>query len=289
MLEEIRNNNITNYMLISKVMTWAGKNDKILYNNLDYIFEDFKCRNSFTYEDVKETLNKIKINENITVLELLIEALNKSDYHDTLRFMWTFQIDSSQNSYIKEWKYESRTPNPYSDIIPYITARLKYLEENNLDDWHKSKDIIKHKHYRWWIQNILDGEESKIYSMMLFHENDTRCFNALHLGNNMDDNCTFNILLKYILDEYIIPDPHHSELTVPDFANFDYDNPRKLTKSAKFGGFHGLIYLTAEELQYIYKNKIKKYNIDMYEKNVWAYINSLKYDPDNERFYILIK
>lgn len=289
MIEEIKNNNITNHMLISKVMNWAYRNDRILYNNLDYIFDNFKCRNSFTYEDVKEILDKIKINENVTILELLIEALNKSDYHDTLRFMWTFKIDSSQNSYIKEWKYKASEPNPYSNILPHIDARLKYLEENNLDDWHKSKDIIKHKHYRWWIQNIIKGDEGKIYSMMLFHENDTRCFNALHLGNNMNENCTFNIILQYILDEFIIPNPHHDELIVPDFVNFDYDNPRKIIKSAKFGGFHGLIYLTAKELQEVYRNKVNKRNIDMYEKNVWAYINSLKHDTDNEKFYILIK
>lgn len=270
-------------MLLTPVFNWAYENDLTLYRNLDRTFEAFKSRNMLSGEErqMREILKRIKFDP----IDFLTRAINKADYHDTLKFRWTF-IDRSLNNGdgTYEWECGSMEDHPYASLIPLIEERMKYLQDNNLDDWHKSTDHDKHDHFRYWINKFLT--EDKLYSMRLFVENDTKAIDTLYIGTNQYQE--FNEILKYILENNICPDPQRNELIVADFANPDIYNPRKIVSSGQFGGFWHLVYLTSTELREIYKTRIKKNRLSKRDKAVWAYINALKEDEFLTKFYLFI-
>lgn len=269
---------------LSAVVEWAYDNDKELYYNIDNIFSVYKCRCSLSDEESSFVRELVRSN-GFDILDSLKKALNLADYHDTLKFKWTFIDDNNAPAGGEMWKYSHRKGHKYIDINLLIEERIKYLEKEGLDDWHKSRDHRKHEHFRWWINHILESE--KLMSLRLFVENDTRCFDTLFLGSNRDE--AFSVILKYILDRNICPSVHDNKLIVPDFMNPDGDNPRYLTTSGKFGGFNYLVYLTAEELQDIYNNKINKRILRSLDKPCWSYIKTFKGSLKDTKFFIYIQ
>jgi hypothetical protein len=271
-------------MLLTPVFNWAYENDLTLYRNLDKHFDAFKSRSMWSCEE--DQMRSILKNTEFNPLDFLTRAVNKADYNDTLRFRWTFTYDRSVNKGEAdyEWKYGNMKEHPYTALIPLIDERMKYLKDNNLDDWHKSEDHDKHDHFRYWINNFLT--EDKLFSMRLFVENDTKALDTLYIGTNQYQE--FNEILKYILENNICPDPHHKELIVSDFANPDIYNPRKINSSGQFGGFWYLVYLTSTELREVYKTKIKKNRLSERDKAVWAYINAHKHEDYPTKFYVFI-
>ena len=262
--------------LLHVVFEWAYKNDKRLYKNLDDCFSAFDCRNS-SIDECKKLAKKEKVTyDNLKPIPVLIQALTKTDYGDTIKFRQTF-IQRGSNSYIEDYQYvvySNKQPNseehPYLEVVPHIDKRLKELKNTGLDSFRKSDDVSKNEHFRWWINNLLNNE--KHYRLRLFPENDTNCFDTLYVGSKEDQE--FNAILQYILDNHIIPDPHKKEIQVPDFLNPDHYNPRYLKNSCREGGFRYLVYLTAKELNEIYASKLSKSKISVLQKPLWAYINS---------------
>jgi len=219
-MEEIQNiNELSLNELLTSAFDWARINDKKLYKNMDNGFDAFKCR-----QGLEINKKSVVIKDKSDVIRFLIEGLNKSDYHDTLKYTWTF-INGGGNSDEDIYRlFANITPNPedhpYLEIIPYIDQRMKDLKSKKLDTWHRSEDHVKHKHFRWWIRNILKREKS--YAMRLFVENDTRCFDTFSIADI--DSVGFKEILNYILDNNICPDIHHKSLIVPDFVNPDFYN-----------------------------------------------------------------
>lgn len=263
--------------LLHVVFEWSYSNDIKLYKNLDDCFSAFDCRNS-SIEECKKLAKKEKITsyDGLKPLPVLIEALTKTDYEDTMKFRRAF-IQRLSNSYIKDYQYivysnkqPSPEEHPYLEIIPHIEKRLQELKNTGLDSFRKSNDMSKNTHFRWWINNLLTNKNH--YNLRLFPENDTNCFDTLYVGNKEDQE--FNIILQYILDNNIIPDPYKKEIQVPDFLNPDFHNPRYLRNSCREGGFSYLVYLTAKELNEIYNTKLVKSKICVLQKPLWAYINS---------------
>lgn len=278
--------------ILSLAMSWAMKNDNILYANLDYAFGSYHL--GFDLND-KELMVIVKENlENNTIDEILKESVNRADYDDIISLSCAFT--SSHRNWnsgdIFDWKYTYNKENPYSFMNDLIHKKKEELRKIGYGDWHRSKDHKKHKHFRWWIkERFLEGKEDKILSLRFFVENDTNCYDTFLMCNNYHDPQMFNSIMEYILDNDICPDKHDRGLNVPDFvAQYSMYNTRKITSSGEFGGFWYLVYLTAEELQHIYKNNINKRKLSDNQKARWAYINSLKSDYGKQtKFYLFIK
>lgn len=277
--------------LLGIAMMWARKNDNILYANLDYSFGSYEL--GLDLND-KELMKKVKYTlENNKIEDILKESIYRSDYDDATSLYMTFQA-SHRNwnpGDIYNWKYDSFKENNYSFMNELIDNKRNELRKTGYDNWHKSKDHIKHNNFRYWINRLKEGKEEEILSLRLFVENDTKCFDTFRLCNNYHQKNVFNSIMEYILDNDICPDKHYKELKVPDFvAKHSMYNTRKITSSGEFGGFYYLVYLTAEELQDIYKNKINKRKISELNKPIWAYINSLRSDyAKKTKFYLHIK
>jgi hypothetical protein len=276
-------------MLLTAVFDWAYNNDLDLYKNMDGTFEAFNCRNSVSQEQREEMRHK-ELFETNTPLYLLARAVEISDFQDTLKFKWTFLLNSNSTNrghFSYDWKYSSDKPNPYSSLTPLIEARLSFLERNGLADWHKSEDHDKHRHYRQRLNTLQLNNGTFHFQLRFFVLNtgNVKSFDTIHVGSNDSD--SYNAILQYILDKNICPDPHYAKLEIPDFANPDIYSPRYITSSARLGGFNYLVYLTASELQEIYKTKIKRAKLNYIEKATWAFINASSTDKET-KFFLFI-
>lgn len=277
-------------LLLGIAINWASKNDGILYHNIDHIYGRYNIDINLNDKEEMKVVNYIR--ENYDINEILSMAVEKADFDDIIKLSGIFLYSHHNWSPIGiyDWKYKENKENPYSFINPKIKYKIRDLESKNYK-WHKSKDHIKHKHFRFWINRFLENKDEKIYNMRLFVENDTRCFETLHVGNNYNSDL-FDIILQYILDNDIVPDPHNKELEVPDFVEkYNPYNTRKIKASGVEGGFWYLVYLTAEELYDIYKTKVNKRKLSIHEKALFSYINTYGKNPyyENTKFYIYIK
>lgn len=268
--------------LLTIVFEWAYKNDTQLYRNLDDHFSAFDCRNSISH-DRQEMVRGFRQDGDLDPLPLLFLAINKADFHDTLRFTWSFITGGGRNR-LDDYVYDRNTPHSYVSLFPVIEERMVYLKSKKLDDWHKSEDHGKHQHFRYWINKFLSDD--KYYHLRLLVENDTRCFQILDLGSKEDE--SFKNILSYILENNICPDVHRQSLEVQDFINPDYFNERKITTSGRAHGFRYFVYLTASELKEIYDTKIIKRKLDYFDKANWSFIKEMEKGDEKTRFYLFI-
>lgn len=269
--------NLTLRELLTLVFNWSYHNDRRLYDNLDDHFSAHSCRSAIDYER-KPFIQKHALSSQDEVFSALHLAIPMSDYHDALRFSWTF-VHCLRNKE-RDYMYKSDQPHPYVSLRPMIRLHLQQLGTHGLDDWHKSKDYGKHSHFRWHIQNILSEEKS--HHLRLLIENDTRCFQTLYMGTN--DECNFKPILQYVLDNHVCPDIHRKSLEVPDFINPDYHNTRKVTRSGKIEGLWYLVYLTGSELMEVYDN-LDRRKMGSYSKGSWDFVKAMGEDT---RFYLFI-
>jgi hypothetical protein len=292
MEEENRVANLSDFslnMLLTAVFNWSYENDLVLYRNLDSVFEAFRCRNAISPEQSSQ-MSTSKIFKTYTAFELLVKALEQADFQDTLKFRRTFEINNNSTnkghgSY--DWKYSSFTPHPYSELLPLIKEHMSSLEEKGLCDWHKSENHGKHYHFRYWINRFLTEKTHFSLRLFVLETGNVKTFDTLHIGSNDSDSEVFKIIMQYILDRNICPDPHYAKLEVPDYVNPDHHNPRYLTKSGTFGGFNYLVYLTGSELKEIYKTKLNKRKLNYLEKTHWGFINASSTDKETKYFLFI--
>jgi len=278
---------ITLNMLVNTVFEWAYDNDLDLYKNLDQAFDARKVRHGVT-EEQKTYLRESNLLLLNSPKELLAKAIELGDYEDVLNFRFAFCINNDSTnkghgSYT--WKYSSFAPHPYSSLIPIIDQQMLLLDEKGLATCRKSLNEEKHSHFRYWMKEFL--KENNYYSLRFFVQStgNTRCFDTLHLGNNESEG--YQLILQYILDYHICPDKHYSKVEVPDFVNPDNYQPRYITSSGRFGGFNYLVYVTAEELQEIYKTKLNKRKLNYLEKAFWGFVNACSKDKET-KFYLFL-
>jgi hypothetical protein len=280
------NDEVFNFkMLLTAVFNWAYNNDLDLYKNLDSTFEAFECRSGLSQEQTKQIYN-YAIPDQQTVIKLLSKAITLADYHDTLKFSWTFitnnnSTNKGHGSY--EWKYSSFVSHPYSELIPLIKAQMELLEEKGLNSWSKSIDIEKHTHFRWWMNHFLEVDRAISLRFFVQHTGNVQSFDTLYVGTNQNE--AYHAIIQFILDQNIVPDPCYKSLDVPDFVNPDHYNPRPIKSSGRFGGFNYLVYLTGRELKEIYKTKIVEDDLNYMEKAIWSYINATIMEKET-RFYL---
>lgn len=289
-MEENIMEQVNTRFLMGMALKWAYKNDGILYHNILHGYERFSIE--VNYNDKKEMEIVKHIEDNYTIEEILKMAAEKADFSDCVTLGQVFIYNHLWSPIgIYDWKYEAGKENPFSFMPDVIRTRMKYLETKGYK-WHRSTDHKKHSHFRWWIKHFLENEDNSIHQMHLLVANDTRCFDALHVGNNYSSDVNlFNTILQYILDKDICPDPHNKTLEVPDFIEkYNMYNTRKITTSGVEGGFWYLVYLTAEELQDIYKTRINKTKLNQFEKCLFGFINAIRKDQYKDmKFFIYIK
>jgi len=283
----MKTKNLTLNMLLKTVFDWAYDHDLDLYKNLDHAFDERTVRNGVSGEE-NTFLRESNLSLLNSPLELLAQAIELADYEDTLNFRFAFCINhhstnKGHGSYT--WKYSSCTPHPYSSLIPLIDQQMSLLEQQGLAEFRKSKNENKHSHFRYWMKEFL--KKDVYYSLRFFVQStgNTRCFDTIHLGSN--DSEGYQLILHYILDHYICPDKHYSKVEVPDFVNPDNYQPRYIKSSGRFGGFNYLVYVTAEELQEIYKTQLNKRKLNYLEKAFWGFVNACSKDKET-KFYLYL-
>ena len=156
-------------------------------------------------------------------------------------------------------------------------------------EWRKHTDISDLSHPLYGLNELLTNE--KFYTMMLFPENDTRVFNAIHLCSksfnheltSLDgyiegmEKCpsldngdnSFNSIIEYFMLEGLISDQFHNKIAVPDFVNPDSVNSRYLKRSVNNNWFRYLIYITGHELKELWETKVNK---ELADRQAWSYI-----------------
>lgn len=251
-----------------EVFQWSYENDRVLYDTLDQEFDARTIRCRMTEED-KEMMAEKRISNQKEATDYLIQSISLSDYEDTLKFRRSF----------------NKGLNDYQNAEEFITRRQEDLASRGMNEWHRSEDEAKHKHFRFWM-NHLKGDKGHV-SLRFFVVNsgNVRPFDTLYAGTNEEQ--IFQAVIDYILENKICPDPHHKKLEVPDFVNPDYYNPRYITSSGRFGGFHYLVYLTAEELKEIYRTKINRKRLHPSDKAMWGFINSTSTEQET-KFYLFM-
>jgi hypothetical protein len=266
---------------------WALKYDKRLFMNLLDMFKEF----NFNEHGL---LDNYIIDESVNIIEVLTTAINEcGDYESILSFTWLFDRRVEYYDYTN-YKYTLAEEHPYKELIPIIKEKRNWLEKNGISNWRKSLNHEKHQHFRFWINKILTANTdkdnnlyNKILHLSLLPNNDTRVFSHLYLCDNHNNKTdSFNQILKYILDNNIIPDIHKKQVEFIDPINPDRHNPRMVKTSGAIFGFSYLVSLTGNELKDIYKTKIKKHHLGYLEKQSWAYVNA---GDDNSLYYIYIK
>lgn len=260
--------------------------DKMLYKAFDYRLKHNYI--SFSYctnetDKIKQLKEINKLKQKYNLVKLFNLAILESDYYRMYILRWIIE------DYNKNLEFYNLGYDPIitlNDISDNWKIRNDYLKENNLDDWRKSEDKYLHKHYYWWINNLINKEN---YTLWLLECNGTRIFNTFHM-ENYSDNELSNILLKYILDNNIIPDQIDSDCEIDiinPFIKNDYYNGFKMKYSSNIGGFWYKVYLTAEELQKIYKNIGEEQAKELYVYNFFNYINSLVNNgKEDTKFYL---
>lgn len=274
-------------MLLHTVFDWSYDNDVTLYKNLDYIFEAFHIRNSISQEEKKQ-IHNADVWETHSVMELLLRAIALADYEDAMNFRFTFIINNNSTNkahYTYDWKYSKEVSHSYSALIPAIETKLHDLKEEGLDTWHKSTNHKKHQHFRWWINHFMEKDQYFPLRFFIQHTGNTRCFDTLHAGSNNDQ--LFPIIMQYMLDHNICPNPHYKKIEVPDYVNPDNHHERTITSSGRQGGFNYLVYLTGDEMKEIYKTKINKRKLSYMDKAFWGYVNAVSKEKET-KFYLFV-
>jgi hypothetical protein len=281
-------NELTNIMYAIGTQLY-GK-DKILYD----LFEDrFKHSYvTFSYcsgeKDKIEQLELIKeLKNKYTLIELVQLALQYSDYYTSYQINWWI---SNYEDKIKKYDIQYKPIIKTSDIEKSFNNRLMKLKTLGLGSWRKSNDNVLHNHYLYWINHLMSDEVS--YSLWAFQYNDTRFFDTFHLTNCSNKQLS-NIILQYILDNHIIPHSleKDNEITIMHPFIFNSINDSFTIKySSNMGGMWYMIYLTAKELQEIYKDIGSKKARNMNVMPFFSYVNSLKSDYEADtKFYLYFK
>jgi len=261
--------------------------DRILYDLFDSRFNHHYASFSYCSSEIDkiEQLEIIKgLRKTFTLVGLYKKAMLQSDYYRLYQLNWTL---SNYNDKIKDYKLNYEPIIKTEDIEETFKTRIKELEQLNLASWRKSNDTVLHHHYYYWINHLMEDDVN--YSLWMLQYNDTRIWDTFHFSN-YGDRALPKILLQYILDNNIIENQMDSkselELMSP-FINHRGYNGYKITASGNMGGFWYKIYLTAKELQEIYKSigsaKIRK----MGAMPFFGYVNALKsgYEKDT-KFYL---
>ncbi|ADO59860.1 hypothetical protein [Paenibacillus polymyxa] len=270
---------ITLNMILTKVFNWAYENDPVLYKNLDLHFKAQHCRSALSEDEMREVF-LLKLVSKDDVLKLLTKAITLSDFHHTNKFSWVFGNSLSyKEAGSEEWK------DSYRDVISQIQTHFDLLRDRGFDSWHKSTDLKKHNHFRFWMNKFLRDDQLYFLRFFVQHTGNLQSFDTLYVGTNESE--SYHAIIQYILDQNICPDPHHKELQVPDFVNPDIYNPRSIQSSGRFGGFHYLVYLTAAELQEIYETSLLNEQFNYMEKSMWSYINASSTDKET-RFFLFL-
>ncbi len=281
-------NELTN--LIYAIGTQLYDKDKILYDLFENRFGHYNC--SFSYctneEDKIQQWELIKeLRRNNSLLDLIKMAMKQSDYHTLYRFNWWI---SNYEEKFKRYNIDKEPLIKSEQIQDIFKSRMRELKALNLDSWRKSNDKIMHKHYYFWINHLMEDDVD--YTLWGLKYNDTRIFDTFHLSNFTDKRLP-KIILQYILDNNIIPDQldGKNEMDVINpFIEYGGKNGHKMIYSSDMGGMCYQIYLTAEELQEIYKSVGSKKARDLNVMPFFSYINSLKDQYDKkEKFYLYFK
>jgi hypothetical protein len=273
--------------LMYAIGTQLYDKDRILYDLFDNRFHH--AYTSFSYcsteTDKIEQLEIIKgLRKDFSLVELFKKAMMQADYYRLHQLNWTI---SNYNGKIKDYKLNYEPIIKLEDLSHSFKNRIQKLKELNLDDWRKSNDKVLHHHYYYWINHLMNDDEN--YTLWMLEYNDTRIFNTFHLSNYGHKTLP-KIFLQYILDNNIISDPMHDdseiELVSPFITHRGY-NGYRIKYSGNMGGFWYKIYLTAEELQNIYKSigsaKIRKLGAMPF----FSYVNALKSDYEQDtKFYL---
>lgn len=260
--------------------------DRILYDLFDDRFNH--TYGSFSYctseTDKIEQLEIIKeLKKDFTLIELFQKAMLQADYYRLHQLYWTI---SNYNQKLKDYNLSYEPIVKSEDLEETLKNRIKELEQLNLASWRKSNDNVLHHHYYYWINYLLNDKD---YSLWALEYNNAKVFDTFHLSNYGDKTLP-KILLQYILDNNIVADPMHDdseiELISPFITHKGY-NGYRINYSGNIGGFWYKVYLTAEELQEIYKSigstRIRKMNVMPF----FSYVNALKDDyKQNTKFYL---
>lgn len=258
----------------------------LFQNKINWIYRSFGyC--STEIDKIKQIEEIRQLQKDFTLKELIQKAMMESDYYRLHQFKWW--ISNYEDNH-KKYNITSNLTITKKDIADVFNKRIIQLKELELNSWRKSMDKNLHHHYYWWIDNLMDDKTN--YSLWAFQYNDTRVFDTFHLSNVTDKRLP-NIILQYILDNNIISNQMYKDNEIEVINPFIFNNVYnglKIKYSSNMGGMTYLIYLTAKELQEIYKNigreKIKKMNVIPF----FSYINSLKDDYEKEaKFYLYFK
>lgn len=272
--------------LMSIAINIAKQTDSILYANLVYGFGNIK----YDLND-SEFMEKVRyIKSNFSIEEIIIEACNRSDYEDLFAFNRSFISDYKDwnpDENIFSWKY-NRNNIKYDWIKNLIDDRKSTLSELGLYSINRSNDTKKHNHFIWWMNKFLNGEYAS--TIHLYECVDTRCTTMFRLAGKRDDSNVYDSIINYILDYNIVP-VDNDYLDLPDILDgYNFRSNRVMKASANEGGMWYLVYLTPDDLQKIYKEKINKRTLSYHDKAVWAYINALKCDSAKYRkFYLYFR
>lgn len=277
--------------LIYAIGTQLYNKDKLLLDLFEDRFSHHYC--GFLYSpDNKEEVKQLelikKLRKDYSLIELINMAMQESDYHTLYKFNWWIK------NYEEKFKRYNPNEEPLikSEIIKdTFNNRIEELKLLNLDSWRKSNDKVLHQHYYYWI-NHLKNDEDVNYTLWVLRYNDTKVIDTFHLSNFGDKRLP-NIILQYILDNNIISDQLDNEREIDiinPFIRYDGNNGHKMLYSSDMGGMWYLIYLTAEELQQIYKTIGSKKARDLHVMSFFSYINSLKSSYEKEeKFYLYFK
>lgn len=287
--ETLSSHNYSKNELIHSLFEWSYDNDRRLYCNLDDHFSAHHYRNQISEE---LSGNLIRLGNNQKTIDLVKTkdfspevvmnlALNKCDYHDSRRFMWTFTAGGSNRN--DEYKYQSNEEHQYSFMINLIKEYESVLESKGLATFRKSLDYEKHKYLRDRLERFIEkGHYDNRITLLISYPGDSKVNQIFSLG-------IYDEVLKYILNNNIVSDPHTKSLYYRPFG-FDGNGCNNLFEIKNLLGYSGgLIYVTTSELIEIYNN-IPKHKIEKIDKAEWAYIKSLEKNHwENVRFYIHIE
>lgn len=256
--------------------------DVILNDSFDKVFNHSYLSFVQFNDETKQEWEEIeKMQESHSIELLLKKIISQCDYHNLHKIKWMLtRYDETH----KKYKIMTKPTLEVSLFSDDFKNRENELKSLGLDSFRKSNLKNIHKHYWFWIDNLMNPECN--YSTWVFKYNDTHMFDMFHLSNYGDKNLV-EIILKYITDNNIIEDQTKTEATFeifhPMFNNVEFKH------SSNMGGMWYSIYLTVNELKEIY-TKIgsrKAKNLGCYE--FFSYINAMKDDYSINRFYFYFK
>jgi len=229
--------------------------------------------NSYTIDD-DETRNRwetIKdMRKNNCTEELIISAVNISDYTGTRKMFWVL------NSYFDKCRYFRIAPKIARQILmDEISKRERYLASLNLDYFYKTTDESFYRHYFYQLRRLLSDDAS--YNLYAIDN-----ANTLYIGRYTDSVC--RVILNYIIENKIVPS-HHDIKTDIEVRSPFIENT-KINSSSNVVWMHHKIKLSSKDFKEIYKTIGSK---KARKQGVYSFFSYMNSADDDNYFWLYFK